>query len=114
MQPFQFPDQVEIGKTASVMCAVVSGKQPFDFKWFKDGKVLDNKIINTQRKISNLVIDPVEKSSGGNYTCIVSNAAGKGSFSATLTIRGRTLQNKCIVISLSKHHQNCYTDVMQC
>lgn len=89
MQPFQFPDQVEIGQTTSTMCAVVSGKPPFVFKWYKDGSLLEGDGINTQRKISNLIIDPVHKSSRGNYTCIVSNADGKGSYSAFLRIKGK-------------------------
>lgn len=89
VQPFQFPDQVEIGKITSVICGVVSGKAPFTFKWYKDGNIVQGDSISTQRKTSTLVIDPVQKSSGGNYTCVVSSSEGKGSYSSTLTVRGK-------------------------
>lgn len=78
-----------MGKTISVICTVMSGKSPFTFKWYKNGKILNSEtIINTQKKVSYLVIDPVEKSSAGNYTCVVSNADGKDSYSDILTVKG--------------------------
>lgn len=89
IQPFHFPEQIEMGKTISVICTVMSGKSPFTFKWYKNGKILNSEtIINTQKKVSYLVIDPVEKSSAGNYTCVVSNADGKDSYSDILTVKG--------------------------
>lgn len=67
----------------------MSGKAPFSFKWFKNGKLLQEEgLSNTHRKVSNLIIDPILETSGGNYTCVVSNADGKDNFSATLTIKG--------------------------
>lgn len=69
----------------------MSGKPPFTFKWYKNGKILNSEtIINTQKKVSNLIIDPVDKTSAGNYTCAVSNSDGKDSYSDILTVRGKS------------------------
>lgn len=69
---------------------IMNGQSPFKFLWYKDGKVIkDAGNIKTFDKISSLSIDPVVKSSSGNYTCSVSNAFGKNSYSAILKVKGK-------------------------
>ncbi|XP_035230458.1 Down syndrome cell adhesion molecule-like protein Dscam2 [Stegodyphus dumicola] len=88
IQPFNFPENVKIGHTLSVACTVMKGKPPFKFIWHKNGNVLkEGATINTLEKVSSLIIDPVVKQSRGNYSCTVSNAFGKNSYSAFLSIR---------------------------
>lgn len=61
--------------------------------WFKNGQELKGKDnINILDKISNLMIDPVVKQSAGNYTCTVSNAFGRNSFSSILKVRGKSIK----------------------
>ncbi|XP_054724333.1 cell adhesion molecule DSCAM-like [Uloborus diversus] len=88
IQPFSFPENVRIGHTLSIACTVMKGKPPFEFSWQKNNKILKRSVsINTQEKVSTLLIDPVTKESTGNYTCIVSNVFGKNSFSSYLSVR---------------------------
>lgn len=70
------------------MCMVRNGQAPFKFLWKKDGKDLKNSDIKVFEKVASLTIDPVEKSSSGNYTCIVSNSFGKNTYSAVLKVKG--------------------------
>ena len=75
------------------MCTVMNGKPPFKFVWQKNGNVVQGDVnINTLEKVSSLSIDPVVKTSSGNYTCIASNAFGRSSFSAFLRVKGSILK----------------------
>lgn len=93
IQPFSFPENVKIGKTVGVMCTVMDGQPPFKFLWEKDGSVLKNGVnINILEKVSSLSVDPVVKTSSGNYTCIVSNSFGRSSYSAFLKVKGELIR----------------------
>lgn len=82
-----------MGHSVSIQCAVMKGQPPFKFMWFKNGQELKGKEnINILDKISNLMIDPVVKQSAGNYTCTVSNAFGRNSFSSFLKVRGKSIK----------------------
>ena len=50
------------------------------YEWMKDGTVLDDEAEIT------LTLNDVNASSGGNYTCTVSNAAGRDSGNVTLYV----------------------------
>lgn len=90
IQPFHFPEDVKIGHNIVVTCAVMKGKTPLKFMWLKDGKSLrDAATVNNLEKASNLFIDPVMKSSSGNYTCVAENAIGRNSYSALLNVKGK-------------------------
>lgn len=92
IQPFHFPENIQIGKTVSITCSVMSGNAPFDFMWYKNGyNLLGESITSTHKKVATLVIDPISKTSGGNYTCVVRNAVGNDSFSAILYVRGKQI-----------------------
>lgn len=74
----------------------MSGKPPFIFKWYKDKSLLQTENTRSESKtVSIYVIDPIVETSGGNYTCIISNSFGKDQFSSVLTVKGM----KCILIS---------------
>lgn len=61
------------------------------FQWTKDGNpVIEEKNIRTEggTSVSVLVIDSVQISDSGNYTCIAKTASGEDSFSAQLKVNG--------------------------
>ncbi|KAG0444842.1 hypothetical protein HPB47_013323 [Ixodes persulcatus] len=95
IQPFSFPPNVNLGEKASVTCSATRGDGPFRFTWTQDGRP----IVNTASKYARTVVDDIatmtiEKVSAedvGNYTCTVSNGAGRDSASASLMVEGETL-----------------------
>ena len=62
-----------------LMC-INSGGPNNTYEWAKDEMILDSETSDT------LTLTIANGSSGGNYTCIVSNAAGSGSASTTLYV----------------------------
>lgn len=99
IQPFSFPENVKLGQTVGVMCTVMHGQAPFKFVWQKNGNVIKDRVnINTMEKVSSLSIDPVAKTSSGNYTCIATNSFGRSSFSAFLRVKGN-IKNSCFFIN---------------
>lgn len=90
IQPFQFPQHIQIGYKTSVTCMIMRGDPPVSYQWYKNGKKINptsRVSVETHEKFSTLVFDPVEESSVGNYTCVVSSAHGKDNYSAYLTVR---------------------------
>ncbi|GIY67330.1 titin [Caerostris darwini] len=87
IQPFTLPDKIQIGKSLSLTCAVMSGKPPLTFKWYKNQKLLQTEnVMSPNKKVSSLTIDPIIQSSGGNYSCTVSNSDGRDHFSVVLVV----------------------------
>ena len=68
-----------LNDTAMLMCNS-SGGPNNTYEWIKDGTILDGETSDT------LTLMIANASSGGNYTCTVSNAAGSGSASITLYV----------------------------
>lgn len=92
IQPFQFPPEIKKGDTASIVCAVMRGTSPFTFSWFRNGKSLkNNERVNQifNNKVSTLVIESVDESSSGNYTCVVNSKSGRDNYTASLKVRGK-------------------------
>ncbi|XP_067296718.1 basement membrane-specific heparan sulfate proteoglycan core protein-like [Pseudorasbora parva] len=78
---------VKLGETASFQCRVTSGSQPVQLEW---------KRINSQPLGDNVKLGPdgavltianVRLSNQGGYRCIATNAQGKSTITATLSIR---------------------------
>ncbi|GFY66508.1 titin [Trichonephila inaurata madagascariensis] len=90
IQPFQFPQYIQIGYKTSVMCTVMQGVSPLSFVWYKNGRALKETAtvnIESNENLSTLRFDPVEDISVGNYTCVVSNPYGKDNHTAYLSVR---------------------------
>ncbi|GFU50497.1 titin [Nephila pilipes] len=87
IQPFSLPERIQIGRSLSLSCAVMSGTPPLNFKWYKNQKLLQTENIkSSNKKVSFLMIDPIVENSGGNYSCLVSNSNGQTQFSAVLVV----------------------------
>ena len=68
-----------LNDNVSLMCNN-SGGPSNAYEWMKDGMIIDGEVDNT------LALNKVTASSGGSYTCTVSNAAGNDSASITLYV----------------------------
>ncbi|CAN7983557.1 unnamed protein product, partial [Ixodes pacificus] len=90
IQPFSFPHRLKAQGKTSVMCIATDGTPPFAFSWLKDGvEVTTMKNIRREKKendYSVLIIEPVEATNAGNYTCIVKNKAGFDSHTTYLEV----------------------------
>ncbi|GFQ96762.1 hemicentin-1 [Trichonephila clavata] len=78
IEPFNFSRRFSIGEKAQATCFVVSESDDIQFQWFKDRlplKESDNVRLKSSNEFSIIIIDPVELSSEGNYTCKVTDAA---------------------------------------
>lgn len=90
IQPFQFPQHIQMGDKTSVMCMMMRGEPPVSYEWYKNGKKIKPSSyvsVEIHEKLSTLVFDPVEESSIGNYTCRASSPHGTDNYSAYLTVR---------------------------
>ncbi|KAH8022254.1 hypothetical protein HPB51_023132 [Rhipicephalus microplus] len=90
LQPFSFPGSVKPGSRISAMCWTTSGSNQVTISWLKDGNDLSsakNVFVETKRGLSTILIEPVEVSNAGNYTCIAKNRAGFDSYTAVLDVQ---------------------------
>ncbi|KAH7936604.1 hypothetical protein HPB49_001639 [Dermacentor silvarum] len=86
IQPLVLPSDVVTGVNTRLLCNVQKGTRPLTFAWIKDGaSVRDG--VSSQDDFSLLSIDPVTAESAGNYTCVVSNAAGTDRYTSTLEVK---------------------------
>ena len=70
-------DISNFGSNVTFSCSAMGGPD-ITYYWMKNGRIIENESI--------LVIADVDASSGGSYTCLVSNAAGNDSASTTLYV----------------------------
>ena len=66
-----------IGSSTTFNCSAMGGPQNI-YRWMMNGETIGNE--------STLLINDIDASSGGSYTCLVSNAAGNDSASTTLYV----------------------------
>ncbi|GBL76511.1 Hemicentin-2 [Araneus ventricosus] len=89
LAPFSFTPALKEGERGNAACSVRSGDIPFEFKWFKDGKDLeeiDGIKIQSLTDSSVLSITSVSSKSSGNYTCVVKNAFGSDRYTSALAV----------------------------
>ncbi|KAG0439399.1 hypothetical protein HPB47_016663, partial [Ixodes persulcatus] len=91
LQKFQFKDGIGVGDQTTVVCAVIEGDLPLEFRWSKDDKVLVNSKATSLKtlndNIASLTLHKISASDLGNYTCSVQNADGTASVTAALVVR---------------------------
>lgn len=91
IEPFNFHAQgVNSGVSTRVMCTV-SGDQPLLIQWLKNGEIIpeNNKMVQLiDDYTSMLLLRNVSLKDTGNYSCVVSNPAGKSIYSAVLKVKG--------------------------
>ncbi|KAH7958040.1 hypothetical protein HPB51_027977 [Rhipicephalus microplus] len=90
VQPFSFPTTKAMPKRVVVHCSAVEGSEPFQFSWIKDGARLEShprvEVKQLSETLSTLTIYKAGAEDVGNYTCIVTNAAGSDAATSQLLI----------------------------
>lgn len=84
----------------AVICSVIAGDPPFQFTWFKDGIALqenDRVSFKTHDFMSTLVVSNLGPENNGNYTCSVTNIAGRDGKSSVLNMKGEQCLYKFII-----------------
>lgn len=96
VSPFQFDGPLNAGDSAILTCYVPQGDRPLKIKWYHNGRHITHhsKGISTSAfgsQASILNINYVEPHHRGEYSCLVTNAAGKSKFTAFLNVNGRSV-----------------------
>ncbi|RWS18756.1 Down syndrome cell adhesion molecule-like protein Dscam2, partial [Leptotrombidium deliense] len=82
---------LEEGFRFKSICALIQGSEPLQFEWFKNrNAVLNEKgkfSIETTSQLSTITVENVSSKDAGNYTCVVTNDAGKDSFALNLIVK---------------------------
>lgn len=108
IKPFTFGDTpVFAGQSAQVACSVSEGDSPLELLWTFDGPRdvfgLGVSVLNVGTKTSLLSIDNTDSVHRGNYTCRVTNRAGRTSYTAGLNVHGTYLHiPTCIYLRLDR------------
>lgn len=78
--------------------------------WLKDGKDIgasSNVFVDTKRGLSTILIELVDISNAGNYTCIAKNRAGFDSLTAYLDVQGK-VEGAAFKTSADCHNEDEY------
>lgn len=91
--PFNFGGEAyTLGMSAQTQCIVSEGDTPIDIRWTISSSMRTSMAGITITKIGSkssiLLIDSVEASHSGNYTCTATNSAGSLNYTAQLTVVG--------------------------
>ncbi|XP_023220989.1 Down syndrome cell adhesion molecule-like protein Dscam2 [Centruroides sculpturatus] len=88
IKPFYFSTSIQEGKRQQITCSIEAGDPPLHFIWKKDGSDVSREtLIKYDDLYSILIIPSVQSKDIGNYTCIVKNAAGSDSYTASLIMK---------------------------
>ncbi len=87
------PQAQKEGSYFNVLCSVHEGSLPLFFEWSKNGQVISNKndvakISSFNERSSALIIEKVNSSDDGNYTCNARNVYGSDDHVFTLIVKG--------------------------
>lgn len=88
----QKPDAMDVLTGANVtFTSIIKGTPPFSVSWFKGSSELvpgDRCNVSLEESVAELELFDVDTSQSGEYTCIVTNEAGKASCTTHLHVKG--------------------------
>lgn len=103
ISPFSFDGPMDAGYSAVLTCYVPKGDRPLKIKWFHNGKHVSHhthgistSAFGSQASILNII--SIEPNHRGNYTCAVTNVAGKTTYTATLDVNGTLYRYRLIFL----------------
>lgn len=81
------------GTSFFLICNLLSGSQPLDFRWYKDGPELGpiswgRLSIDSRATFSQLTLHNLTANDSGNYSCVASNQLGYDLQWTVLTVKG--------------------------
>ncbi|XP_053206702.1 cell adhesion molecule DSCAML1-like [Panonychus citri] len=91
INPFLPSIKPVIGGKTSFYCQSLSGSSPLHVTWFKDDKEIHDSSfirIKSNEDPSVLIIETIQSSHSGNYTCRMSNKLGYDSYTTELLVQG--------------------------
>ncbi|XP_040066622.1 opioid-binding protein/cell adhesion molecule-like [Ixodes scapularis] len=92
LRELRFPDDLSVNEETTLNCYVRRGTEPYRFAWFKNEVPLvpndRMSVAQVSGRMTTLTFRSVSPEDVGNYTCQVSNPAGKDTVSATLHVTG--------------------------
>ena len=93
ISPFDFGDEtINSGDMVVVNCMILKGDLPLTIHWTLENHPVDEvsgiTVSNSNKRISQLMIDAVDAHHAGSYACHVTNTVGSDSYSAELKING--------------------------
>lgn len=92
--PFTSLVKPVIGGKTSFTCQSLTGSTPLQINWLKDDKQIEDlpaiKVL-TNGEVSTLIIDTIQSTHSGNYTCRITNRYGHDSQSTQLLVEGKLL-----------------------
>lgn len=93
MASFDFGDDpLNSGEPASVQCTILDGDYPVQVEWLLNGRsaeeIQDISIVKLGKRVTALTVDSVAGHHRGNYTCRVTNLAGRVEQTAQLFVNG--------------------------
>lgn len=111
--PFQIYPTLRLGERLTLTCAVTKGDPPLTISWtFNDQPVVSGggggssyaTALQITAFTSILTVDSLQSSHGGNYSCVVANAAGRASQSQLVDVQGTTRSTCPLTLSISHTH----------
>lgn len=90
---FDFGEEpLNAGEPASVQCTILDGDYPVQVEWLLNGRpaeqLADVSIVQLGKRVTALTVDSVAGHHRGNYTCRVTNVAGRVEQTAGLFVNG--------------------------
>ena len=79
------------GSSVTLSCALARGDKNVDFSWTRNGLLIQESLrleILKRKRTSALIIDSVEVSDAGRYTCIASDGLSEDRSAAELIVEG--------------------------
>ena len=100
INPFAFDEPVYSGDDVQLTCYVSRGDEPVSIWWTLNGARLQDghgvHLVGVGSKTSLLTMTNVNHYSDGEYRCTAQNPAATVSYSANLTVYGKTLTDESI------------------
>ena len=92
LMPFSVEAPLSVGRGATLVCNAFRGDPPLTLAWSQNGRPVSGtagaRVLEAGFRTSVLTIEAVTAAHSGEYTCTATNAVGKVSHTARITVKG--------------------------